>query len=171
MSDKKEMSKSELVRSVAKRAGVSQEVTNRVLTALLHGRKGVLALRLRAGYEVVLPGFGRFKTRDSSWKWARNPATGATIRVPPRRRPILSFSEVLKTRVNEGVTETPDPEARIVKPKAPVKAGQGKVTRAPVKVEPLEDELTPDPSDIDEPTPTEEEDEMDPDDFEDGQEE
>ena len=52
-----------------------------------------------AGAETSLPGFGKFKVKDTPEREARNPATGATIKVPAAKKvtftPAKSFKDAL----------------------------------------------------------------------------
>jgi len=44
----------------------------------------------KTGEEINLPGFGRFKVKDSPARQGRNPATGATIEIAASKK--LGFS-------------------------------------------------------------------------------
>jgi len=43
-----------------------------------------------AGQETLLPGFGKFKVRQTAGREARNPATGATVKFAAAKK--LSFT-------------------------------------------------------------------------------
>ena len=47
-------------------------------------------MRRRRGEKVNLPGFGRFKVKDSPARQGRNPATGETIEIAASKK--LGFS-------------------------------------------------------------------------------
>ena len=44
-----------------------------------------MAESLRSGSPVEIRGFGSFRLRDRAARIGRNPATGATVKVPPKR--------------------------------------------------------------------------------------
>lgn len=73
--------RSDLVRHVAQRAAVSQDIAGHVLDAVLEKIEELAALG-----PVTIKGFGRFETRTLPERDARNPMTGKTIRAPERRR-------------------------------------------------------------------------------------
>jgi DNA-binding protein HU-beta len=49
-----------------------------------------------AGNETSLPGFGKFKVKDTPEREARNPATGATIKVAAARKLAFTPAKALK---------------------------------------------------------------------------
>ncbi len=104
------MNKTQLIRRVAKKAGVSIENARNVVNALFD-TKGVLVNAMRAGERVTIPGFGSFRPSERDWHWARNPSTGEDIRVPPVRRMTLKVAGVAKARIRAGLARTPDPMA------------------------------------------------------------
>lgn len=58
---------------------------------------GALAAALAAGDAVEFRGFGSFEVRERKAYKARNPQTGETLTVPPRRRIIFRPGRELKT--------------------------------------------------------------------------
>jgi integration host factor subunit beta len=55
---------------------------------------------LQAGDKVEIRGFGAFHTRQRKARAARNPRTGASVAVPPKRVPFFKPSKELKQLVN-----------------------------------------------------------------------
>ncbi|WP_261324578.1 HU family DNA-binding protein [Rhizobium leguminosarum] len=54
-----------------------------------------------AGNETSLPGFGKFKVKATPEREARNPATGATIKVPAARKLAFTPAKALKDAMNK----------------------------------------------------------------------
>ena len=51
---------------------------------------------LAAGKHIEIRGFGTFKVKDRKSRLARNPRTGESVPVPPRRVPVFKVSKELK---------------------------------------------------------------------------
>ena len=51
---------------------------------------------LRAGGKVEIRGFGTFNTRQRGGRMARNPKTGAQVKVPPKRIPFFKPGKELR---------------------------------------------------------------------------
>ncbi|KIQ05565.1 histidyl-tRNA synthetase [Agrobacterium tumefaciens] len=54
-----------------------------------------------AGNETSLPGFGKFKVKATPEREARNPATGATIKVAAARKLTFTPAKALKDAINK----------------------------------------------------------------------
>jgi len=54
-----------------------------------------------AGNETSLPGFGKFKVKDTPEREARNPATGATIKVAAAKKLSFQPAKALKDALNK----------------------------------------------------------------------
>lgn len=54
-----------------------------------------------SGAETSIPGFGKFKVKDTPEREARNPATGATIKVAAARKLSFSPAKALKDSLNK----------------------------------------------------------------------
>lgn len=52
------------------------------------------------GEEVSIPGFGKFKVKNSPAREGRNPSTGATIKIPASRKIGFSVAKALKDKIN-----------------------------------------------------------------------
>ena len=55
---------------------------------------------LKKGQPITFVGFGTFKTAQRKARTARNPQTGAAIKIPKRRVVRFSAGKALKTAVN-----------------------------------------------------------------------
>lgn len=54
-----------------------------------------------AGAETSLPGFGKFKVKDTPAREARNPTTGAMIKVPAAKKVTFTPAKSLKDALNK----------------------------------------------------------------------
>jgi len=62
-----------------------------------------IAERLEAGEDVKISSFGRFTVRDKGLRVGRNPKTGETVPILPRRVVAFRASAVLKQRINDAM--------------------------------------------------------------------
>ncbi len=62
---------------------------------------------LKANDRIEIRGFGSFSVRHRRARTGRNPKTGATIDVPPKRVPFFTVGHELRERVNEGAKKYP----------------------------------------------------------------
>ena len=76
----------DLIDHVASEAGVEKSAAKKAVEAVLAG----IVNAAKKGEEVNLPGFGKFKVKDSPARQGRNPATGETIDIAASRK--LGFS-------------------------------------------------------------------------------
>ena len=90
------MSKKDLIDAVAQNAELTKEKASVAVDAVLeHIRSS-----MRKGEEVRIPDFGTFKVAARKAREGRNPATGATIKIPASRVPKFSPSKGLKEQLN-----------------------------------------------------------------------
>jgi DNA-binding protein HU-beta len=90
------MSKKDLIDAVAKETELTKEKAGvAVDAALAHIRNS-----LKNGEEVRIPDFGTFKVASRKAREGRNPATGATIKIPASRVPKFTPSKGLKDALN-----------------------------------------------------------------------
>ncbi len=80
------MKTSELIDYVASEAGIEKSSAKKAVEAVLAG----IVEAAKKGEEVNLPGFGKFKVKDSPARQGRNPGTGETIEIAASRK--LSFT-------------------------------------------------------------------------------
>jgi DNA-binding protein HU-beta len=92
-----QMSKKDLIDAVAKECDLTKEKAGvAVDAALAHIRNS-----LKNGEEVRIPDFGTFKVAKRKAREGRNPATGATIKIPASVVPKFSPSKGLKDALNK----------------------------------------------------------------------
>jgi DNA-binding protein HU-beta len=83
---KTRMKAGDLIDYVAREAGVEKSAAKKAVEAVFAG----IVDAAKKGEEVNLPGFGKFKVKDSPARQGRNPATGETIEIAASRK--LGFS-------------------------------------------------------------------------------
>ena len=74
------MKKSELIQSVAEKAGLSNAEADRAVNAVV----ATISEHLAEGNRVHLMSFGSFDVRTRAARTGRNPRTGAQIQIPAR---------------------------------------------------------------------------------------
>lgn len=89
------MNKADLVEKIAKDAGLSKAASEKALNAFTDGVKA----SLKKKQSVTLVGFGTFSVSKRSARMGRNPATGATIKIPARTVPKFKPGQALKDAV------------------------------------------------------------------------
>lgn len=80
------MKAADLIDHAASEAGVAKTAAKKVVECLFAG----IVDAAKNGEEVNLPGFGKFKVKDSPARQGRNPATGETMEIAASRK--LGFS-------------------------------------------------------------------------------
>jgi DNA-binding protein HU-beta len=89
------MQKTEFIREVSTRTGMSQKDTKKMIDTALD----VIAEALAAGRKVTLTGFGTFEVRERQQREGVNPQTREKITIPATRTPGFSASSTLKDQV------------------------------------------------------------------------
>jgi DNA-binding protein HU-beta len=90
------MNKTELVQALAASTEQSQGAASTSLDALVR----IISEELAKGGEVVIPGFGSFKTAERSERSGRNPQTGAAITIAAATAVKFVPGAALKAAVN-----------------------------------------------------------------------
>ena len=75
------MNKTELVKKIAEKAGLSQAASKETLEAALDAIQGAL----KKGDSVQLIGFGTFSVQKRAARTGKNPMTGAAIKIPAKK--------------------------------------------------------------------------------------
>lgn len=91
------MTKTELVKISAKKAGLTQAQATACYQAIME----TLTEALQEGDKVQLVGFGTFEVKDVPAKEAINPATGEKVQVPACKKPALKFGASYKELFNK----------------------------------------------------------------------
>ena len=89
------MNKQDLIAKVAKDTGSSKAGAAAAVDSLLDG----ITRSLRKGDSITFVGFGTFKTAQRRARTARNPQTGAAIKIPKRRVVRFTAGKALKDAV------------------------------------------------------------------------
>ena len=90
------MSKKELIDAVAESAELTKDKAGVAVDAVLN----YIEKTLKKGEEVAIPPLGKFKITKRKAREGRNPATGATIKIPASNVPKFQPSKALKEAVN-----------------------------------------------------------------------
>ena len=91
------MRKQDLVRTVAQQASMTEAQATTAVNAVI----GAIQDALANGEEVNISGFGAFRVVERAAREGRNPRTGGTMTIGPRRSPAFRAGSQLK-RVVEG---------------------------------------------------------------------
>lgn len=89
------MNKQDIVSKIAKDTGLAKTTARAALESLID----TITRSLKKGDSVSFIGFGTFKTVNRKARTARNPKTGADIKLPKRRVPRFSAGKALKQAV------------------------------------------------------------------------
>ena len=90
------MNKSEFIKAISEKSGVTQKDTVAVYEALVE----TVTETLKKGEKIQLVGFGTFEVKDVPAKIGVNPATGAKISIPESKKPALKFGKAYKDLFN-----------------------------------------------------------------------
>lgn len=90
------MNKNELVTALAAKTQFSKKDAEKALNAFVEAVNESLA----KGEKVQLIGFGTFSVKDRPARSARNPRTGAVIKIAASKAPAFKAGKALKDKVN-----------------------------------------------------------------------
>ena len=85
---------------IADKIAAEQSLTKSQAKAIVESVFKQIADDARAGTETSIPGFGKFKVKDTPAREGRNPATGATIKIAASRKLAFSPAKALKDALN-----------------------------------------------------------------------
>ena len=91
------MNKTELIAAVAKATEMKKVDADKAVNAVLT----TIQKTLKKGEKVQLIGFGTFEAKKRPARTARNPRTGAEIKVPASKAPTFKASKVFKDELNK----------------------------------------------------------------------
>lgn len=91
------MNKSDLIASVAEKAGLSRAQASGAVEAAIDA----IVSSLKKGDDVRLVGFGTFQVVKRAAGVGRNLRTGETIKIPASKSPKFKAGQVLKDAVNK----------------------------------------------------------------------
>lgn len=89
------VTKAGLISRVVPKCKAENSTVKKVIESILHS----ISQQLIRGDSVVIKGFGTFSTVEHSARDGRNPRTGESIKIRPKKVPQLRFSKKLKDRV------------------------------------------------------------------------
>ena len=90
------MNKSELIAALAAKTEFSKKEAEKAL----NGFVDVISDTLGKGDKVQLIGFGTFEVKNRPARTARNPRTGAEIKIAASKAPAFKAGKALKDKVN-----------------------------------------------------------------------
>lgn len=90
------MNKTELVASVAEKAGMTKKDAEKAINAFFESVETALA----SDDKVQIIGFGTFEAKARAERKGRNPQTGAEITIPASKSPVFKAGKGLKDAIN-----------------------------------------------------------------------
>ncbi len=90
------MNKQDLITKIAQDTGITKSNAAAAVDSFIEG----IAKSLKKGQPITFVGFGTFKTAQRKARTARNPQTGASIKIPKRRVVRFSAGKALKQSLN-----------------------------------------------------------------------
>jgi len=85
---------------LAEKIGAANGLTKAEAKKLVDAVFTTIADAAAAGEEISLPGFGKFKVKQSEAREGRNPSTGATIQIPASRKLGFVPAKAVKDKLN-----------------------------------------------------------------------
>jgi integration host factor subunit alpha len=90
------LTKADIIESVHQQLGFPKKMRNEVVEQLIETIKSTLA----SGEDVLVSGFGKFCVNEKKERKGRNPATGDSMMLRPRRVVTFKCSGKLRRKVN-----------------------------------------------------------------------
>ena len=90
------MNKQDLIAKIAQETGITKSNATAAVESFFDG----ITKSLKKGQPITFVGFGTFKTAQRKARIARNPQTGAAVKVPKRRVVRFSAGKALKSALN-----------------------------------------------------------------------
>jgi DNA-binding protein HU-beta len=90
------MNKQDLISKIAQDTGITKSNAAAAVDSFIEG----ITKSLKKGQPITFVGFGTFKTAQRKARTARNPQTGAAIKIPKRRVVRFSAGKALKASLN-----------------------------------------------------------------------
>jgi integration host factor subunit alpha len=95
------VTRAQLSDAVYQEVGLSRNESADLLELVLNEMSSALA----RGEAVKISSFGSFSIRDKSQRVGRNPRTGEEVPILPRRVLVFRASQLLKSRINQGLAK------------------------------------------------------------------
>jgi len=90
------LTKIQIVESIQNQAGFPKNKSSEIVETLLEVIKGTL----ESGEDVLVSGFGKFCVKEKKKRKGRNPATGESMMLEPRKVVTFKCSGTLRERIN-----------------------------------------------------------------------
>ena len=90
------LTNADIIQNINQQLGFSQKNSTELVEQLIETVKSTLA----SGEDVLVSGFGKFYVNDKKERKGRNPATGDSMMLRPRRVVTFKISGKLRRRVN-----------------------------------------------------------------------
>lgn len=91
------MNKSEMIETLADQKGISFKKAEEIVNTIFDAMTGALL----AGERIEIRGFGSFVVNDYKAYTGRNPKTGESIAVRPKKLPFFKVGKELKARITD----------------------------------------------------------------------
>jgi DNA-binding protein HU-beta len=95
------MTKADIVEKVASGTGLTKLETE----AIIEGFLNTVIQSLRDGNGIEIRGFGSYKVKKKSARYARNPRSGEKVYVDEHFVPVFKFSKDFKAAVDKGMKD------------------------------------------------------------------
>ncbi len=96
------MTKQELIEQFAKESRMAFQDAKEIVNTIFNE----MALRLKNNERVELRGFGSFNVKSYEGYNGRNPRTGESVYVAPKKMPYFRVGKELRDRVNSGYADS-----------------------------------------------------------------
>jgi integration host factor subunit alpha len=91
------VTKAEILESIMERTGFTRKKSTEITETLLE----IIKRTLTSGQDVLVSGFGKFCLNEKAQRRGRNPATGESMMLRPRRIVTFKCSGKLKRKLNK----------------------------------------------------------------------
>jgi integration host factor subunit alpha len=95
----KTLTRADLAEAVVRKIGLPRNESQELVELVLDE----ISTTLSRGEGVKLSSFGSFGVRDKGQRVGRNPKTGEEVPITPRRVLVFRASNILKSRINNGI--------------------------------------------------------------------
>ncbi|MGO4562150.1 HU family DNA-binding protein [Rhizobiales bacterium 3FA27D7] len=86
--------------TTATEIAATQNLTKAQAKAIVDGVFKEIASAASSGAETNIPGFGKFKVKQTAAREGRNPATGGTIKIAASKKLTFAQAKVVKDALN-----------------------------------------------------------------------
>lgn len=90
------------IKKLAGEISAESGMTVKQVSLVLDGIFVLIAEQIEQGHEVDIPGFGKFRRKESAARKGRNPATGEEIEIAAKKAPAFLPAKSFKEQVNDG---------------------------------------------------------------------